>query len=122
MATDRGPPGASELCSSVALTGQWRGRVLLDCNREMASAIAAAMFEVQAAAVSDEDRSDALGELANIVGGNFKALLAPLESEIALPRVTRADPEPIRPDERIVAAVGLSCAGQVLRLRFVQGG
>jgi chemotaxis protein CheX len=116
----RDPVGPAALTGSVALSGQWTGRVLLDCDDQLSSTIAGAMFDVDPAAASEEQRRDALGELANVLGGNFKALLGPLHSELALPQVRRDEPQAPARGERLLASLGLRCAGQVLRVRFLQ--
>ena len=59
-------------------------------------------------AVSPEDVADVLGELANIVGGNVKAMLPPGAS-LSLPRVVLAavSPTGFPGEKRITALYGL---------------
>jgi chemotaxis protein CheX len=67
----------SEVHSSVSITGSWTGHVVYASSMTAAQRAAAAFLAMEAAEVSSEDLSDVLGELANIVGGNVKAMLPP---------------------------------------------
>lgn len=69
------------------ITGDWEGAVLIQCAKTYAGELAASMFEMGADEVSLEEVSDAMGELVNMVGGNFKSLL-PGTCQISLPTVT----------------------------------
>ena len=70
----------------VQITGAYEGAVILVVDVAMATRIAAAMFEMDAATVGDDERRDALGELANVVGGNIKARLRQ-PAQLSLPTV-----------------------------------
>ena len=67
----------SEVHSSVSITGSWTGHVVYASSAAAARNAAAAFLAMDPAEVSQEDLSDVLGELANIVGGNVKAMLPP---------------------------------------------
>jgi chemotaxis protein CheX len=77
---------ASTITGVVEVLDTWRGQVVLQCTRDMARSMAAAMFLLDAAAVADHDVADALGELTNMIGGNIKSLL-PAPSRLSLPAV-----------------------------------
>ena len=64
----------STVTSCVHIDGAWHGAVVLQCPLTLARTLTAAMFQADAAPELDEVH-DALGELANMVGGNVKALL-----------------------------------------------
>jgi chemotaxis protein CheX len=66
--------------------GAWCGRVVLQCSTAFARLVAAKMFHASPAEVSPADVVDAVGELANMLGGNVKALL-PGPSLLSLPSV-----------------------------------
>lgn len=70
----------------VSISGPWNGAVLIGCEPAAARAIAAAMFATEADEVVDDEVGDAFGEMANIIGGNVKALL-PEPSVLSLPSV-----------------------------------
>src|SRR5262249_23489239 len=76
------------LTAMVGITGAWEGVVAIECPEGFARQAASAMFEIEPGLVTVEQAEDALCELTNIVGGNFKALL-PLSSHLGLPTVVR---------------------------------
>ena len=74
------------LCASVSITGAWHGHVVVSCSAQAAQHAAAALLAMDVAEVTQQDTIDALGELANIVGGNVKSTL-PSVCAISLPHV-----------------------------------
>ncbi|HEY1101413.1 MAG TPA: chemotaxis protein CheX [Myxococcota bacterium] len=68
-------PDETWLSGCVMIDGDWNGAIILTCPRAFARDAAARMFATAVAEVSDHDTRDALGELVNIVGGNYKAIL-----------------------------------------------
>jgi chemotaxis protein CheX len=73
--------------SWVDVVGPWTGAVALTCSQATAQELARCLLAEHAPPVLDaEDIHDALGELANVVGGNVKALL-PGPSALGLPEV-----------------------------------
>jgi chemotaxis protein CheX len=75
--------------SSVSITGSWTGHVVYASSTAAARKAAAAFLAMEPDEVSQEDLSDVLGELANIVGGNVKAMLPP-GAMLSLPQVVLA--------------------------------
>lgn len=71
---------------TVRMSGAWEGAVTIACSHDLARAAAVALFSLDSSEPSDEEVRDALGELANVVGGNIKALL-PGPTNVSLPRV-----------------------------------
>jgi len=59
----------------VTITGTWHGAVTLGCSPLVARHAAAAMFGKRPNEAEPDEIRDALGELTNMVGGNFKTLL-----------------------------------------------
>jgi chemotaxis protein CheX len=87
-----GSPG--ELVSGIVEVSEaWRGWVVLECAAGTAQAMAAAMFLMAPELIRDGDVADALGELANMIGGNVKSLL-PAPSRLSLPTVVHGSWEP----------------------------
>jgi chemotaxis protein CheX len=83
------PAGSGDfLTGCVHITGGWFGAVTLCCSAGLARQAAGILFAVPPADATDEQVHDALGELANITGGNLKALL-PGPCCLSLPTVTR---------------------------------
>lgn len=81
--------GASDVCAAVSVTGAWQGHVVVACSSSASQHAAAALLGVEAAEVTGDDVADALGELANIIGGNVKVLL-PEPCALSLPYVVIA--------------------------------
>lgn len=79
----------SEVHSSVSITGSWTGHLVYASSTEAARRAAAAFLAMEVDEVSQDDLSDVLGELANIVGGNVKAMLPP-GAFLSLPQVVLA--------------------------------
>ncbi len=79
----------SDVHSSVSITGTWHGHVVYASSNTAAKQAAAAFMAMEPDEVSQEDVSDVLGELANIVGGNVKAMLPP-GCFLTLPQVVMA--------------------------------
>jgi chemotaxis protein CheX len=79
----------SDVHSSVSITGSWHGHVVYASSTAAARRAAAAFLAVEPDEVSPEDLSDVLGEIANIVGGNVKAMLPP-GAQLSLPQVVLA--------------------------------
>jgi chemotaxis protein CheX len=77
---------ATAVSASVSLTGAWHGHVVVTCSSEAARHAAAAFLAMETAEVSDDDMTDVMGELANIVGGNVKSML-PAATLVSLPHV-----------------------------------
>lgn len=86
---DPGGPVADETVTGcIYISGGWEGTVFLELTREHAEHAAQVMFAAAPGTLSEDDVSDALGELTNMVAGNVKgALLAP--TRLSLPWVAR---------------------------------
>jgi hypothetical protein len=108
---------ADALSGWVQMTGPWTGLVAVTTGRSTAEEIAACMLKEHAPPIlDDEDVADALGELANVVGGNIKALLPP-PSALSLPKVGAT---PAVPNPADVCRVDVLWRGQPLTIS-VQG-
>ena len=108
------------LTGCVQVRGAWDGAVILDCSAALAREATALMFGVAPDAETFEDVQDALGELANIVGGNVKSLL-PQPCELSLPTVVRGlDYTLIVPGSRLVAKLAFRCHGEPLAVSILK--
>jgi chemotaxis protein CheX len=113
------PGGAPDdaLSSWVEIVGPWNGAVVLTCGRATAEELSRSLLAQHAPPVLDlEDIEDALGELANVVGGNVKAVL-PGPSVLGLPEVGTA---PVASSPADTCRVDLLWRGQSLTIT-VQG-
>lgn len=80
------PAGGPSVAGSVGVTGATDCLISLEMGENAAKALAAAMFGMGVDEVSNDDVSDTVGELTNMVGGNIKSLL-PEPSTLSLPVV-----------------------------------
>lgn len=80
------PRPADEVFGVVSVTGAWRGAVVISFSEAASKHAAGALLGVDQAEVTIEDVTDAVGELANIMGGNVKSLL-PEPCALSLPHV-----------------------------------
>ena len=114
------PAGGRTVTGCVQITGAWEGAVTVHCSAELARRLTAAMFMVDPADTTPEEVTDALGELANMVGGNVKALL-PEPCRLSLPAV--ADGMDYRlsvPGARPLTAVTWTCEGEPMMVRLLE--
>ncbi|MCS6970793.1 MAG: chemotaxis protein CheX [Planctomycetota bacterium] len=89
LAEELAPAAAVEdvaLTACVQITGAFRGAVVLSAALPVAVGAAARMFAIARDEVGEADARDALGELANMVAGHVKTLVAG-PSQLALPSV-----------------------------------
>ena len=101
----------------VRITGPWCGAVVVTCDEPTAEALTECLLRARPPAVVDaEDVADALGELANVLGGNVKAAL-PGPSSLGLPEAGPTPPA-ARPDD--LCRVDAQWRGQFLTIT-VQG-
>lgn len=80
------PAERAELAASVDIFGAWEGRLMVACSHEASRTVAAVLLATPDEEVTADDIDDALGELANVLGGNVKSLL-PSPSRLSLPTV-----------------------------------
>jgi chemotaxis protein CheX len=99
--------GAVPVGAQVRITGAWEGRVALQCSPALARALTATLFMVDDVEVDDEQQRDAIGELANMIGGNLKACL-PQPSKLCLPEALTEG----RPAAGAEGSVTFECNGQ----------
>ena len=98
----------AHMSSCVQITGDWQGAVMIDCAGVVARKIAAAMFAMEAGAVSKDEVRDALGEIANMAGGNLKPLL-PGRCQLSLPTVAEGgDFKQMVPGSEVLFRVGFN--------------
>lgn len=70
----------------VTISGAWNGALIIECDERTAARIGSAMLDTDAEELGEDDLRDVIGELANVIGGNLKALL-PQPSSLSLPSV-----------------------------------
>jgi len=108
------------MAACIQITGGWNGAIVLDCPASVARHAAAIMFQTQPAQVSMADIQDAIGELANIVGGHVKSLL-PQPCHLSLPTVIEGGDYSTRvPGSRLVSRVGFVCDGDTASISILE--
>lgn len=91
-------------CAAVDILNgeQVAGTVMVRCGDELAERIAEALFGLPRSSASFGEVRDAMGEVANIVGGNVKGVLD-AATVLGLPRTSRgADPAVGTPVNRLL--------------------
>jgi CheY-specific phosphatase CheX len=109
----------STVTSCVQIDGAWQGAVVLQCPLTLGRKLTAAMFQADTAPELDEVH-DALGELANMLGGNVKALL-PGPSRISLPAVAvGSDYQMSVVGTTTLTALFFTCDGEPVRVTVLE--
>jgi chemotaxis protein CheX len=110
------PTDVPLLSAGVRITGTWEGLVTLAASRSLAAKCTAIMHQREADDLSEAEVRDGWGELANMVGGNLKALVPP-ESRLSLPEVGDATGYGgAEPGYRTLNTLTFACLGQRIRL------
>jgi chemotaxis protein CheX len=106
-----GPAAAdSPVTASVSITGGWDGHVVFGASTAAAQKAAAVLLMMDEDELAEADVADAVGELANMIGGNIKSLL-PGPSALTLPLVSLGG-----------AAIHLPSATEAVRLDLIWQG
>lgn len=80
-------PDAKVLTAAVYFVGSWKGALRIECTPEQVFEYTKRLLDVEPTEVN-EDVCDAFGELANMIGGNLKAVLPPVV-QLSMPSVVR---------------------------------
>ncbi len=112
-------PGRHEVTAWVSVSGGWQGLVVLACSSATASLAAASLLGTPLAEVTHGDVRDALGELANVLGGNVKSLLAP-SCTLSLPGVASVDYRRRWPAAEEICHLAVAWQGEPLSIAVLQ--
>jgi chemotaxis protein CheX len=97
------------LTGCIQITGRWQGAVTLDCPAALAARATALMFGLDREDVDGFQIYDALGELTNMIAGNFKSLLHQ-PCDLSLPVVTQGTDYAFRVlDSEVVNRLDFEC-------------
>lgn len=114
--------GARRLTACVQISGGWEGAVAVDCTEALARRVTASMLGMEEGDASPEDVRDAIGEVANVAGGNVKALLG-VDCALSLPTVTEGVDLRLRvPGMRVVVELGFESEREPFRLLVLEKG
>ncbi len=118
MGNGHPPPGerTRQLVGCVVISGSWEGAVSIECPLSVAKRAAGIMFGTDPADASDDEVRDALGELANMIGGGVKSLL-PSPSQLSLPTVAEGEALVLSvPGTHELRHVSFACDGEPCRV------
>jgi chemotaxis protein CheX len=82
--------GGKYVAAKVDVIGSWNGSVTGGCTHTHARRTAGKMFDMPAESITMDELRDAVGEVANILGGNVKTLIAG-KARLSLPSVAEVD-------------------------------
>lgn len=84
-------PADGELVAWVSISGAWAGDVTIRLSPALATRLAREILQIEPSSTDDVGVRDVAGEVANMIGGNLKALL-PEPCRLSLPQVARSTP------------------------------
>lgn len=114
------PPPQGSLCGCVQITGAYTGAVMVSVSERLALRAASAMLDTPPGAVTPDDLRDALGEIANMTGGNVKALL-PGPSRLSLPSVVSGTAYTVStPGAAIVQEIAFQVMGERILVHLLE--
>jgi chemotaxis protein CheX len=87
----RTPP----VTGAVYYAGAWNGALLVECTQEQSFQFTARLMSIEPPTSVNDDVRDALGELANMIAGNLKAVL-PFGVAISMPSVVEGNDYSLR--------------------------
>ena len=88
-------PSGELLTSYVRLTGDWNGAVVLECTRQQACRFAGRILSSIPPGTVNDDVRDMMGELANVIGGNMKCVMA-TSAKLSMPTVIEGGHDDVR--------------------------
>jgi hypothetical protein len=104
----------------VRIAGVWEGTVALTGPWSFAAMCTAIMHGREVAGLTEAEVLDGWGELANMVGGNLKALVPPV-SQLGFPSVHQQQNFGYEEEgSRVLNDVVFACLGQRIRLTVLQ--
>jgi chemotaxis protein CheX len=117
--TEAVPEPGRRFIGTVHISGSWEGSVVLECPETFGRLVAGSMFGSSPETLSDDELVDVIGELANMTGGNVKALLGG-DVALSLPTVVRgADFRVVVPGTHLSRSLAYVCAGYVFQVRVL---
>lgn len=93
-----------QLVASVSISGDWTGHLMIVTGTECAQLIAGNMFQMEPAEISTAEVADALGEIANMVGGSVKGMVG-VAATLSLPQVVLDASALVNPDAHKLVSV-----------------
>lgn len=108
------PPDQRVATGVVQITGDFEGAVTIQLTERKATEVAALMFAMDPDEIGEEEVSDAVGELANMAGGNVKSTMTG-SCQLSLPSVTSGrDYHVSVPGTVVRDKIGMTCDGELV--------
>jgi len=79
-------PCDEHITAAVYFGGDWQGGLLVECGRAVARGVTERLMNIPPDSQTNDDLLDAMGELANQLGGNMKSLM-PRGVTLSIPAV-----------------------------------
>lgn len=108
-------PAFKGLQATVRINGDWNAELRVIASDKLAQVIACAMFDMCEPDLSTSEKLDALGEVANVIGGNIKGNVG-VESDLSLPCV--GDTYTEIPSDALLQS--FRCANETLHVVLIQ--
>ena len=105
--------------SAIYFVGAWKGALLFECTAPDAFALTAHLMSIPEPASFDDDVRDSLGEIVNMIGGNFKGLL-PQGTMLSMPSVIEGRQYSLRLPAVPLATETLQFSGNPLTVTLVK--
>jgi len=74
------------ITATIHISGDFSGGIRFECSKVLIRQAASVMFDRPGNQLNDDDDRDVIGELANVIAGNIKALI-PGSNSISLPTI-----------------------------------
>jgi chemotaxis protein CheX len=101
------------VCASIAIEGPRHVEMRLVLTPTLARRFATAVLGSDYHESTDDDVRDVLGELANVIGGNYKGAIGDADAwALSFPTVSRIESDP--PRSGVTAHVGFLCDGELI--------
>jgi chemotaxis protein CheX len=114
-----GPRPTGNLMGWVQILGAFEGAVTVQTTEAFMRQAAGVMFGKEPGSIARDEMLDALGELANMVGGVLKAQL-PAPSMLSLPTVADGDSYSLSfPNAGVLGRVELTCIGDPVNVALI---
>jgi chemotaxis protein CheX len=107
------------LVGCVQITGSVDAAVLVDVPEALGRQLAMTMFGMDDAEISDDEVWDALGEMANMIGGNVKGMVAG-DTALSLPTVAEGrDYRVVVPGGGLMQSLTYHCERWKMRVQLI---
>lgn len=106
---------SGHMVASVSISGDWSGHLMIAAGRDCAQAIACSMFQMEPDELSTAEVADAMGEIANMVGGSVKGMVG-VAATLSLPQVILDAAALVNPDAHKLVSVSAQWNGRPVEI------